>query len=123
MLCASLDGEKGYIYISMAESLLGSPETIIMLLMATPQYTMFLVLIKEKNVKKKKSGVWICVTDPLCCTAETNCTVNQLYSIKDKNQKLHTNPLLSPHIRLYFSSQLLSQADISYTYLSTPGIE
>ena len=28
---------------------------------------------------------WICITDPLCCIAETNTFVNQLYSNKKKS--------------------------------------
>ena len=64
VMCQPGWGEGVHIYISMAESLLGSPETIIMLLMATPQYTMFLVLIKEKNVKKSEMS-WENILLPL----------------------------------------------------------
>ena len=32
--------------------------------------------------KESKSRVDICITDSLCCTAETNNIVNQLYSSK-----------------------------------------
>ena len=34
------------------------------------------VPIREKNLKK---NIYICVTESLCCTPETNNIVNQLY--------------------------------------------
>ena len=40
----------------------------------------------EKNLKK--SGLCICITDSLCCTAETNNAVNQLYPNKIKKEKM-----------------------------------
>ena len=35
------------------------------------------------GIESKKVGMCVCITDSLCCSAETNNTVNQLYSNKN----------------------------------------
>ena len=41
-----------------------------------------------KESKKEWIYIYICITDSLCCTAETNNIVKQLYSNK-KNKNTH----------------------------------
>ena len=47
-------------------------------------------LCRDPNGKEilNRGDMWACVTDPLCCTPETNSLVKQLYSNKNQFKNL-----------------------------------
>ena len=52
----------------------------------------------EKNIKKKKKNVYICVTESLCCITRVNSMVNQpyFYNNKGKRERESTDDDIQP---------------------------
>lgn len=70
-----------------------------------------------KNNFKKRVRMWVCITDSLCCTRETNNTVNQLQFNKNlkKKKKHKTNKW---RIFLLLKGLSISWVKLIYSFLS-----